>query len=141
VRALVMADDAILLVQFDFGVWAGPGGGIEPGESDEVALRRELAEEIGLDDPTIGPCMWTREHAFDMPGYCGQRERIYLVRTPRFEPRARVDLASEHVVAMRWWTMDELARTTDQLSPRRLPALVAELWTHGPPANPVDVGI
>jgi ADP-ribose pyrophosphatase YjhB (NUDIX family) len=105
VRAIVVdPDDRVLLVHFDFGVWAPPGGGLQHDETHEQALRRELAEELGLDDVELGPWMWSREHAFDtMPGYCGQRERIYLVRTARFEPRPRTDLGAEHVIDLRWW--------------------------------------
>jgi 8-oxo-dGTP pyrophosphatase MutT (NUDIX family) len=142
VRALVIDErDRVLLVRFDSGVWAAPGGGIEPGESDADAVARELREELGLDEAALGPCVWHREHAFDMGAYCGQRERIYLVRTPAFTPRPRVDLAAEHVVELRWWTREELAATTETLVPRRFAALFADLLDGGPGAASIDAGI
>jgi hypothetical protein len=76
-----------------------------------------------------------------MPGYCGQRERIYLVRTARFEPRPRTDLGAEHVIDLRWWAIDELVNSTEELSPRRLVALLQELIDRGPPPAPIDVGV
>ena len=143
VRALLIDDsDRILLVRFRWGRWATPGGGLLPHEPHELALRRELAEEVGLDDPPLGPWIWTREHAFDdLAGYCGQRERYYLVRVASFVPAPRVDLAAEHVTDVKWWTAAELAASAEAFSPRRLPALVADLLAHGPPVAPLDVGV
>ncbi len=52
--ALVDADGRILLAQRPegksmAGLWEFPGGKIEPGETPEAALIRELHEELGID--------------------------------------------------------------------------------------------
>lgn len=64
-RAIIYRDDCILLSQYedDRGYWyVVPGGGVSHGESLEVALHRELLEEIGA-EVTIGPVVAIREVA------------------------------------------------------------------------------
>ena len=53
VGALVHDDDGRLLVvrrgrEPGRGLWSVPGGRVEPGESDTVAVEREVLEETGL---------------------------------------------------------------------------------------------
>ena len=52
VAAVVIEDDRVVLVRRGrppaYGEWSLPGGAVEPGESLEEAVVREVAEEIGL---------------------------------------------------------------------------------------------
>jgi TDG/mug DNA glycosylase family protein len=149
VRALVLDPaDRALLVRFEWPhktLWAPPGGGVEAGEAVADAIRRELAEECGLRGFELGPLIWTREHWFaGLPGWGGQREDIYVVRTDRFEPRpewTREQLEAEHVTGFRWWTPAEIAAADAVFAPRSLPRLLADLLAHGPPAEPLDIGV
>jgi 8-oxo-dGTP diphosphatase len=60
VGVLIREDGAFLLTsrppgKVYEGYWEFPGGKVEPGETVEQALRRELAEEIGLDIGAVHP--------------------------------------------------------------------------------------
>jgi len=149
-RAVVVDPaDRILLVRFEFPskvVWATPGGGLDPGETHEQAIIRELAEEAGLHEVELGPWIWTREHVIPFldGNWDGQVERYVLVRTHPFEPVPRFtpeQLAAEYVTGLKWWTPAELAASEELFAPRRLPELVAALLRDGPPGKPIDVGV
>jgi ADP-ribose pyrophosphatase len=74
----VDGDDVILVRQYRHAVGMDvlevPAGGIEPGETPEAAVRRELAEEIGYE-----PQRLTRLGGFySAPGFCTEYLYLYL---------------------------------------------------------------
>ena len=70
VAAIIYKDDAYFATQRGYGefegMWEFPGGKIEPGESSEYALKREIQEELGI-DITIDKFLCTTE--YDYPSF------------------------------------------------------------------------
>ena len=94
---------ALLLVRSsDRRAWNFPGGGIRPGETPELAARRELTEEIGLiADRPLRP-------AGEASGvWDGRPDRVYFFDL-HLDHLAEPRLDHREIVAARLFTPDEL---------------------------------
>lgn len=100
--AVIMADGKIFTAQRGYGEfegkWEFPGGKLEPGESPEEALVREIREELGA-DIEVEKHLGTVE--YDYPKFHLSMD-CYLCRVPD----GRLTLL-EHKDA-RWLTMEQL---------------------------------
>ena len=108
--ALIDRDGRVLIAQRPegkamAGLWEFPGGKVEPGETPEAALIRELEEELGIDTwaSCLAPLTFA-SHAYDdfhllMP--------LYACRKWEGTPRPR-----EHA-ALKWVTVRDLAELPD----------------------------
>lgn len=102
VAAIIYKDGGYFATQRGYGefesMWEFPGGKIEPGESREVALKREIQEELGV-DIAIENILCTTEYdypSFHLTMHC------YLCRVEAGEIELR-----EHKSA-RWLRPEEL---------------------------------
>lgn len=114
--------------------WATPGGEIEPGEDVHDAVRREVAEETGIEGCTFGPELWFGSNQLTFNGVPTKTlERFFLVRSPATALCTANWTALEKDVmrAHRWWTVEELVAATDTIFPPRFGYLVNAYLMNG----------
>lgn len=140
VRLVVMDDDdrLLLLKDSDQGTelpviwWTTPGGGIDPGEDLRTAASRELREETGYvarPEAFVGPLA----ERTVMHGYSDQiveqHDTFFGLRVTAFDvdPAALTPEEQITLQGWRWWSLDDLASTTERVWPEELPELARAL--------------
>jgi len=115
-RALVVNDQGeFLLVRphgYREGEWTLAGGGVEDGETVHQAMRREIAEELGvsLEEelerlPVGNRFIYSAEHkAKKALDHDGQEAAMFVVRPRHNAPLA---LQAEEIADARWFTAKE----------------------------------
>jgi 8-oxo-dGTP diphosphatase len=106
-RAVIRRDDRLLLARQRTKSWSFlPGGHVEPGERVEVALVREITEELGTTAKIAG-FLGVIEHGYIEDGTTHHElNLVFEVTITDPEPASRED----HL-EFRWLPMDQLAGT------------------------------
>jgi 8-oxo-dGTP pyrophosphatase MutT (NUDIX family) len=107
--------------------WITPGGGREGDETPEQAALREVREETGLRLPAVDGPVWQRSATFQFDGVLiEQHEDYFTARVNSFTPvgAALTDLERRATQSMRWWTIEEIESTEEQVFPENLTELL-----------------
>jgi 8-oxo-dGTP diphosphatase len=149
-RALITdPDDRVLLLRVRDAValdasdpvtdyWITVGGGVEPGETFETAIVREIFEETGhvIRDP--GPCIWRRRKSVtDAAGVTRASEERYF-----WCPLPSAELSHDNLTQFeriyiqesRWWTLGDPDLRRIRIFPEAFADAAATVLRHGRPA-------
>ena len=116
---------------------------MEPGESPEAAVRRELFEETGIKNAEIGPVVLERRSVrFRFGGRDYEQDEWHVFG--RMPDGGAItgggdDLEADAVAAHRWWTLADLATSSEVVYPPGLAAIVRRVLLEGPPTVPWDL--
>ncbi|UED85296.1 NUDIX domain-containing protein [Streptomyces profundus] len=104
----VTPDRRILLIERGWdpfvGMWALPGGHVDPGETALEAAVRELAEETGV---TVDASDLSQVGIFDAPGR-DPRGRYITVAHLALVPVGTIATAGDDARRAAWWPLDAL---------------------------------
>lgn len=116
------------------GWWEIPGGGIDPGEQTADTAARELWEEAGIRNATIGPVVWTQAVQFTFGGWHFDQDEWVHVAFCDGQSSGPGGLEALEALAFsgqRWWHPEEILMQTPRTIPYRLaeflPALLEQL--------------
>ncbi len=111
VYGVILKENKVLLIKYTDGIYDIPGGGIEKGETMDIALKREIFEEVGLEfeSKKIIDCrenfFRTRSHGFT------HSIRIYyllsgITGTPNLSNLDKYE--QKYVESVEWISLDKL---------------------------------
>lgn len=103
VKGIVVRDDAVVVVRNRRDEWELPGGKLDPGESPEQCVAREIEEELGLDvEPDAIVDSWVYTIA---PG-----TEVLVLTYGCTERSARPAVLSHEHTRLEWVALDEVAK-------------------------------
>ena len=119
--------------------WIMIGGLVDPGEEFAAAAVREAREETGLVVDRVR-WVWSRQRVMQWrERQVMHRERFFLGRaaSTAVDTSGLDDRERSWTLDHRWWTAEEIARSSERFEPIGLGAQLQALLREGPPTQPI----
>jgi|TergutMp193P3_1026864.scaffolds.fasta_scaffold108653_2 8-oxo-dGTP pyrophosphatase MutT (NUDIX family) len=151
-RAIILNDkNELFLFKFEFAMlsehktlWVSPGGGLENGETFEMALERELFEELGITINTkCLPLVFQRHKPFITKN--GDKfiseEKYFLVKVKDISVSFKNFTETENKLTKdyKWWTPDEIKESQEEFFAENLYDLISNIIAGILPKNPIEI--
>lgn len=114
-RGIILKDDKILMIYSKFyNDYTFPGGGVENGEDEIVALKRECVEEAGVEVKNVRPfCKIFEKRELDDETYLLHESHFYLCDINKFTKRHLEDYEVELGYETVWISIDDAIRNDE----------------------------
>ena len=125
-RAIILNNNhEIFLFQYNFDyfengnvVWITPGGGLEEGESFEMALKRELFEELGIQLNQCYKQIYYRNPIYSLKNgklaQCEERFFLVYLEGKEFSYNNWTESENKRMLYGKWWSIEEIQQSDDE---------------------------
>ena len=123
--------------------WVMIGGRVDPGEDFVQAAVREAYEETRLPLVEQPRWVWQRDRHMRWRGKdVLHQERFFLARTDRTDAdTSGLDALEQRFTrGHRWWSVEEIAASSERFEPTDLGKRLIALFRDGPPVEPITIG-
>lgn len=119
--------------------WFTPGGAVDPGETLEEAVRRELWEETGHSGVEWSDRVATREGELGFMGVTYQAVEVFYVahtHETAVAPGGLTEIEEETIAEHRWLDASDISRLAEPVYPSELAGVLPALAARRYPVEP-----